>query len=191
MSIRLKCGHCNASLVAKPASRGKTLKCPKCKGSVSVPVEAAKATDGEKSSSDWRATNKQKAFAKSLEIQFEDNVTRGEISALIDSALEKQKLDRYQELDDINNRRNDAYVALREEAENEVDEDNPRLSIATVEQMLSELVQREEGAIIVTFEWGCHDGEDFRIRATDDLSEDDMLDTLLRIGCQIAEQRAV
>jgi len=183
MTIAFECSSCNARLQAKPKLAGKTLACPKCKAQVVVPqpeASAAPITESAEKKPPPPATEKQKAFATELGISFPHDIDRRAISALIDDALAKQDDARYERLNALQDKENNIREELRDEILGECDEEDPRMSVATTEQILDGLAQREVGAILITFEYGVLSGVDdltgekFELHSTNDLDEDDL-----------------
>ncbi len=105
-AIQIQCPSCGAKLRARESLVGKTVSCPKCKQSVSIPevapspaaVEAIRPTsvntiDGTlgyaiptKRRRERPATDKQKEYATDLGIEFDDGISAKKISAMIDAA---------------------------------------------------------------------------------------------------------
>ena len=197
MAFRFKCTECNAKLKAKPEATGKSLRCPKCSSVLVVPEGPAAGTPvGAPDSSTWCATNKQKAYASKLGIKFPTDVNRQEISAMIDRSLEDQKDARYKELDDIQSRKNDAYCELRDEIISEIDDEDPRLSKSTVQQMLEELANRDIGSVLLSFEYGIHGGadvlsmDDIQLHHSTDIDETDAKVMLIQLGTELIKTHA-
>ena len=97
------------------------------------------------------ATDRQKEYAQSLGIEFNEGIDRKTISKMIDAAVQKQDDERFQRLDELQDRENEAYLKLREEIENELNEEDPRLSKATEKQMMEALGERGTAGILLTF----------------------------------------
>ena len=182
MTIAFECTSCKSRLQAKPKLAGKTLACPKCSTQLVVPQVEAPAVTEEIANTKKPplATDKQKAFATELGIAFPDDIDRRTISKLIDDALEKQVDGRYDRLNDLQDKENKIRDELRDEIMAECDEEDPRMSVATTEQILEALARRDTGAILITFEYGVLSGVDdltgekFTMNSTDDLDENDL-----------------
>jgi hypothetical protein len=114
------------------------------------------------------ATDEQKQYAKSLEIKFPPNISKIEISRLIDAELKKT------------------------ENENPISEDT--LSSATPSQMVEELSNRNLGAILITFDVDKFNfkkgmtGVIFDISRSENLTESQMESILIGMSYQYAKQ---
>ena len=73
---------------------------------------------------------------------------------MIDAAIIKRDDDLYNRLDEIQEKESRIREELREEIMAECDEVDPRLSVATPEQIINALDFRMTGGILVTFEYG-------------------------------------
>ena len=182
MTIAFECTSCKSRLQAKPKLAGKTLACPKCNTQLVVPQLETPAVIEEIDTAKKPplATDKQKVFATELGITFPDDIDRRTISKLIDDAIEKQVDGRYDRLNDLQDKENKIRSEIRDEIMAECDEDDPRMSVATTEQMLEALAERDTGAILITFEYGVLSGGDdltgekFKMNSTDDIDENDL-----------------
>ena len=115
---------------------------------------------------------------------------------MIDRSLEDQKDARYKELDDIQSRKNDAYCELRDEIISEIDDEDPRLSRSTVQQMLEELANRDIGSVLFSFEYGIHGGadvlsmDDIQLHHSTDIDETDAKVMLIQLGTELIKTHA-
>ena len=158
--IRTTCNCCQAQLKARPDLVGKTVHCPKCGSSITVPNPTGKSSEDPpttklasvKKSDIPPATEKQKGYARKLGIMFPEDVDRKTISSLIDQALATQDEARYQRLDELQDRESKVREELKQEVIAELDANDPRLSIATSDQMVEALQDRAMGVILVTFD---------------------------------------
>src|ERR1700733_13499416 len=146
-AIEIECPSCGAKLRAGAGLIGKTVDCPKCHKSINVSqppsdIEPAKSTvvntvDGKlaevtvpaKRRRYRPATDKQKAFATELGIEFAPDVNAHDISIMIDKALDR---------------------------EYETDKDKVELRLKTLSQcdeseMLAELQRRGSHAFMITW----------------------------------------
>jgi hypothetical protein len=198
MGILVTCPSCKDSLNVKAEFAGKTGKCPKCGASVKVPQEPSSGSP-RSSQPDAKkgippATERQKEYARSLGIQFDENVDRKTISKLIDEAVQRQTDERYQVLDDLQDKESAAYQKMREEVLQEIDAEDTRLSKATEDQIVEELGQREMGAILITFDIDALDAieegssANARVFFCEDLSEDDARQVLGMIAVSMMKE---
>jgi hypothetical protein len=190
MTIEFECNSCKSRLRAKPKLAGKTIACPKCNTQLVVPQidvseEVEKGGGAEKL---LLATAKQKAYATELGIKFPESVDRKTMSKMIDEALEKRAEERYDRLDALQREESKIRDQLRDEIMAECDEDDPRMSVASTEQILEGLAQRDIGAILITFEYGILSGiddlkgETFALNSTDDIDEKDIKTIISWLG---------
>ena len=112
------------------------------------------------------ATEAQKQYAKSLEIKFSPDISKIEISRLIDAKLKEQ----------------DDELPAPEDA----------LAKATPSQMVEELCNRNLGAVLITFDIDKIDfknltGAAFDISRSDNLTETEMQSLLIGMGYQYAK----
>jgi len=189
MTIAFTCTSCNSRLQAKPKLAGKTLACPKCSTQLTVPEQTPDTPASEaQPKKPPLATEKQKDFARELGVDFPDDVDRKTISEMIDEALAKQDDARYERLNELQDKESAIREELRAEVLAECDEEDARISVATKEQILDGLAQRDIGAILVTFEYGVLSGVDdltgekFELNSTDDLDEDDLKTIISWLG---------
>jgi len=126
LPMRITCSACNAVLKAKPELAGKHTKCPKCGAAIEIPV----LTPQEPRRNPPLATQRQKEYAQRLGVAFPPNVTRAEISKLIDEAVTKRDDERFERLDDLSRRKIQAYEQMRQQVLAEVDAEDCRLSKA-------------------------------------------------------------
>ncbi|WP_436717215.1 hypothetical protein U8335_09500 [Roseiconus lacunae] len=185
-----RCQSCDASLRANPKLAGRTLACPKCETEIVVPSPIQASTAGTKAIKKGPppATDKQKAYATQLGIEYPDDIDIRAMSQLIDEAQLRQEDERYERLDELQKKESDVREQLRAEILSECDEEDARLSVATKEQMLDELDERDIGAILITLDYGeLTDLEDLSgvklaISNTDNLEADDVKAVLTWLG---------
>lgn len=147
--VKVRCPMCEAKLQVKPHLLGTTGKCPKCKQSILILAESEKQPIAAKakSTSHLPATQKQKDFALALGCQFDDTITRGEISALIDIGKLAEEERRFERIESIENREFSAVNAIRNEL---IDSDDPPVSASTPRQMVDSLDDRDTCAVLIT-----------------------------------------
>jgi hypothetical protein len=198
MKYEFPCPSCNALLRAKPDLAGSIVACPKCSAQLAVPAPPA-ASDG-KAAEEKKvrpATDKQKAYARELGLSFDDDIDRRAISKLIDGALGKEELERYDRLNALQDKENELRAQFRAEIMAECDADDPRMSVATKDQILEGLNRRQIGAILVTFEYGVLGGvedltgEKFSLSTTDDIDEGDIKTILASLGVAMMRRSIV
>jgi hypothetical protein len=171
----INCPSCGVKLKAKDELAGKSRNCPKC-GSV---IEIPKPAPPPRKPSGPLATERQKDYATTLGIQFTPDVTRREISDLIDAAVDRRDEDRMRRLDELGSRESEAWQKMREEVLAEIDQDDCRLSKATAAQIVEEFANRDQGAILIWF--GIDDidfddlaGAKFTISFSENMTEKEM-----------------
>jgi len=150
------CTNCGTKLKVEARLAGKRGKCPKCHSGIDIPVPEEQTGKPPAKA----ATEKQKEFAKSLGINFPPDITRRQMSDLIDEALERRDEERFRRLDELSERESEAYAEVREEIFAQLDEEDRRLSKATPEEIIEEFERRDKGAILVTFDFDERDIED-------------------------------
>jgi hypothetical protein len=205
MSLRFSCPSCGSAIVGKASHAGKTLPCPKCKSSITVPggedVTSPSVTttrDPVQAREPVPATQKQRDFATSLGIKFSDDIDKESLSNLIDEAVIKRDDERYDRIAEMEDRESKVRREIRAEVEAQViaehDADFPRLDTATEEQILESLANRNVGAILITFPYGEIEdvdelesvaGIDFRLNRTDDIDNDIMKKLVLLLGMKL------
>lgn len=175
MTINFECTSCKSMLKAKPKLAGMSLSCPKCSAPITVPVQES-SPPAEPVKKAPPATEKQMDYARSLGIDFPEDIDRRSISQLIEMALDAQN--------------------QRERQLAEEDEEDPRISVATTEQILDGLAERDIGAILITFEYGVLSGVDdltgekFEINSTDDIDGDDLKTILSSLGVAMMRRKS-
>jgi hypothetical protein len=97
------------------------------------------------------ATERQKEYARQLDIEFSDQITLAEMSRLIDEAVIRQTEQRYEELGELERREGNAWERMRVEVLAEIDAEDCRLSKAEPEQIVEALSERGLAAILFTF----------------------------------------
>jgi len=196
MTIELTCGECQAVYHIKEELAGRRGRCTKCGNVLLIPSgdTAQDTKDTESPGSVPPATDKQKKFAESLGIAFPPDINKKSISKLIDEAIEKRDEARYAKLDEIQHRESQACAAIREEIEAEVDDEDPRLSKASIEDILESLEERDITAILITcpldeasYVLDSEGTARFSIAFTDDLDEEEMKVVLVRIAAKLTE----
>ena len=194
----IACPKCNAALHVDDEHVGKQGRCRACGTSFVIPQPCDPSPNDVRVPKPRRlpATERQKAFARDLGIQFDESIDRNSLSKLIAAAQERENTERFEQLERLGDRESEAYRQIREEILLEVDKDDPRLSKATSVEIMNALGKQGIGAILVTFK-----GEDARdlasglkgvnigvnISWTDDwLTEGDMREVLKIIGIKFA-----
>jgi len=184
--INFECFSCHTKLKAKDSVAGKKIKCPKCGVVVEIP-----AVEPPDKPAPLPATEKQKDYALSLGIKFSPDITKSEISKLLDIAVEKQTDERYEKLDKIRDREYEAYEEIKKEVLEEIDEEDCRLSKATDEQILEKFEEQDLGAILITFPIDDFDFDDlaglrFSIGTSNNLSTEEMKKVISTMGLAYA-----
>jgi hypothetical protein len=146
--MKVVCSTCGVNLKAPDELAGKTAKCPKCGNAVEVP----ESTQPAKRIPIPPATERQKEYASELGIVFPPDINRRDISSLIDAAIQKRDNERFQRLDELGKRENEAWQQMREAVLKEIDEEDCRISAAQPKQMIDELADRGFGAILIWFD---------------------------------------
>ena len=159
MPIQVNCPSCRASLNVKDGFAGKSGKCPKCGEIIQVPEPTPQPASGvakPKSTGEGTpippATERQKEYARELGINFDDKINRRGISKLIDQAVKERDEQRLKSLEALQDRESAAYQQIREEVLREINEEDPRLPDATLDQIMTALADRELCAILITFD---------------------------------------
>lgn len=199
MPIHVECPSCRAALKVKDEFAGRKGKCPKCGKTVEIPNRtpapagaAPEAKSSEQKAPVPPATERQKEYAVELGLTFDDNINRREISKLIDHAVRNRDDERFKKLDDLQDRESEAYREIREELAREMDKDDPRVSRATPDEIMTALGDRGLGAILITFDPDkLDDNLEGRGKAevsfTEDwMTEEDMRDFLSNLGLSIS-----
>ena len=128
-------------------------------------------------------------------IEFDDTVSRREISELIDEAVKKQDEERYARLEDLQNRESEAWRKMREEVLKEIDTEDCRLSRADTDDMLEELERRGLEAVLITFgsdevvDYEDLSGVQFGVSFSDGMSESDMRQVVSAVGFLFMRQQ--
>lgn len=188
----ITCSNCGAVLKAKAEWAGKRAKCSKCGEAIEIPApEKPKAQDNIP-----LATERQKEFARSLDIQFSDKINRRDISKLIDSAVKKDDGERYKRLDDLGDRESQAWGEMRKEVIAEIDAEDCRISRATPSQIVEALSDRGLAAILITMplddivDFDDLTGVKAELSFSDEMTQDDMESALLVFAGHIMNRRA-
>ncbi len=150
MSIQIKCESCGASLNVEEKHIGKRGRCPKC-GSVFTVTTVATEEPARAKGSAPPATERQKEYARSLGIEFDESIDRGSISELISKAVDKRDEEALEQTRQLQNVESEAYDRLRKEVLAEVDQEDPRVSVATPSAMIDALGERGLAGILITF----------------------------------------
>jgi hypothetical protein len=187
--MKLKCSNRGARLQAKAEVAGKTAKCPTCGESIEIPVAPAPSQKKPVP----LATERQKEYATELGIDFPPEISRRELSALIDDAVQKQDEEGYERLEELGKRESEAWQQMREAVLKEIDEEDCRLSAAQPQQIVDELGNRNLGAILIWFDIDDIDrliksaeGVNFTVSFADIMSETEMraaLNTICSTAC--------
>lgn len=179
--IEFQCSGCQVKLKAKDSVSGKQIKCPKCSALIKIPTNSPPKPISPP------ATQKQKDYALSLGIQFQPDITKSEISKLLDMKVGNQIEERYKRLDDLTIRESKAYDKMKEEILADLDVDECRLSTANESQVMEKYEEQDFGAILIKFPIDDFDPEDFSklgvdVSFTDNLSGEDMSKILFYLG---------
>lgn len=175
--IEATCGGCKVKISVKAALAGKRVACPKCGTEVEVANPSISKTKAP------LATDRQKEYAASLGIEFRDDITRPEISKLIDRVAKQKEEERFKRLTELEYRE---YLA------SEADSENPRLSNATPAQMVESLSRQGFAAVLIRLPWdqiedfSNLEGVDAKIVSCDDMSTDDVKAVLWAIASNYA-----
>jgi hypothetical protein len=143
------------------------------------------------------ATERQKEYARSLGIDFNERITRAEISKLIDDAEKAQIEKRYQVLDDLEQRESEAWEKMRAQVLAEIDPEDCPLSKADTSQIVESLSKRRLAAILITIPWdSVHDFDDlrgttFQISFADDMTLDEVEKVIISSAMTIMEQKGM
>jgi len=137
----IACPKCNATLHVDEEHVGKQGKCRACGTSFVIPRACDPPPNDVRvpKRAQLPATDRQKAFARDLGIQFDESIDRNSISKLIAAAQERENTERFEQLELLADRESDAYRQIREEILLEVDKDDPRLSKATSVEIMKTL----------------------------------------------------
>jgi hypothetical protein len=203
MSIAVTCSSCGASFHVKDEFAGKTGGCPKCRAAIQVPIDFPERTNPEPKAVDPRhtqpipkppkkgtvppATDRQKEYARSLGIEFPENIDRREISKLIEASQDQ----RQENLAKVEEREGEIYKKLRKEIEEAIYKDDKPLSKATPGDMAQALEDRGFAAIVLTFnprDIGKENAKASIAYGDGNLSEEDMRETLRNLGNAVLTQ---
>jgi len=202
MSIPVTCPSCNSSFHVKAEFAGKSGQCPKCRTVIHVPIDfpepppAPKAKEPEPAQTIQKppkkgnvppATDRQKEYARSLGIDFRDDIDRREISKLIEAAQDE----RMENLAKVQQGEGEVYEKLRKEIEAEVYRDDKPLSKATPGEMATALENQGFAAIVLTF--NPRDIGKDNVKASiaygdGNLTEEDMRSLLMTLGNSVLNQ---
>jgi hypothetical protein len=203
MSIAVTCSSCRASFHVKSQFAGKSGQCPKCGAVIHVPIDlvldteqpksvnstkAEKQTPTAKKSGAPPATERQKDYARSLDIDFPEDIDRREISKLIEAAQDQ----RQDNVAKVEQREGKVYQELRKEIEAEIYGDDKPLSKATPGEMATALENQGFAVIILTFnpeDIGKEDAKASIAYGDGNMSEEDMRETLMRLGNAVMARR--
>ncbi len=167
------CPQCGVLLKVKERMLGHHARCPSCRSRITVPetgldpnsVDLATVQTTELQTADTTelrkltrrtatgrvppATDRQKEFARSLNCQFADDISFGEIADLIDAALLKKRERDTAERDAFLTMQARAYDVIRRELLEEL-ADDPQVSTASPRQMVDALGQRQLTSVLIT-----------------------------------------
>ncbi len=201
MSLQFPCPSCGKELRAPDAAAGKVGKCKACGASAVVPSrsgaapESALAALADPSSPKSTkpippATERQKEYARDLDVTFPDDINIRDMSTLIDAAKEKEDAERRGELDRLSDKESAAYARIRDEILEEIDADDCRLSTATIEQIIEALEEREIAAILLAGPSDPAGREPVQctVSFTSDLSEEAVAARLLESCCAMMKR---
>jgi DNA-directed RNA polymerase subunit M/transcription elongation factor TFIIS len=196
MSITVSCPSCGSSLHVKSKFAGKSGECPKCRAKIRIPMDSAEAVESKpvqpipkpvKKSDVPPATDRQKEYARTLGIDFPDDIDRREISKLIDAAQD-QRLD---DLAKVEEREGNVYEKLRKEIAAEMYRDDTPVSKATPNDMVNALEAQGFAAIILTLnprDVGNENATASIVFGDGNMTEEDMRETLMRLGNAVLNQ---
>lgn len=201
MSITVSCPSCGSALHVKSKFAGKSGECPKCRTKIRIPMDFPEAVEPKaaepkpvqpipkpaKKSDVPPATDRQKEYARSLGIDFPDDIDRREISKLIDAAQD-QRLD---DLAKVEEREGKVYEKLRKEIAAEMYRDDKPVSKATPNDMVNALEAQGFAAIILTLNPRDVGNENAKASITfgdGNMTEEDMRETLMRLGNAVLNQ---
>jgi hypothetical protein len=122
-----------------------------------------------------------------LGIAFPENISKKEMSRLISEAVNLQEEKQFARLNELADKESQAYQKMREEVLSEIDEEDCRLSKATLSQIVEELDNRDLGAILISFERDDVDisdiaGAKINVSFSDNLTETEMRAILVALG---------
>jgi len=143
------------------------------------------------------ATERQREYARELGIEFTDNITRDEISKLIDAAQTAEEDERWNRLNELNDRESAARNELREEVLAEIDSEGCRLSKATPAQIVQALSDRELATILITMPWKqIKDFENLRgveseISFSDEMTIEDVESVIMTYAGEIMKRKGI
>jgi len=144
------------------------------------------------------ATERQKEYARALGIVYDDTITRDEISRLIDEAQVAEDAARWQRLNELNDRKSDAWNEMRKAVLAEIDADDCRLSKATPAQMVRVLSDEHDLAtVLITMPWSqIKDFENLRgveslISFSDAMSMDDVESVIMTYAATIMKRKGI
>ena len=169
MSITVTCPSCKAKFAAPEEAAGRTAHCPKCASPIPVPAPPRPL-----------ATEKQKDYARELDIPFAENVDRSTISNLIDEAVAKRDDERFDRLDELERREAIAAEGLR-------------LVDATTDEIVKALIGRGMIAILISRDaiedFDQMEGIPVTLASTDDMTQHDMESVILAVAAPILYKR--
>jgi len=146
--MNFTCSVCQTNIKVDESISGQPVKCPKC----GIVLEIPKVSSEGLKYNTTPATEPQKEYARSLGIDFPLDITKKEISKLIDEAVQRRDDERFTILNKLGEKESKAYQNIRDEILSEIDEEDCRLSKATPSQMVEELENRSLGAILIFFD---------------------------------------
>lgn len=150
MAIKVHCEGCGTTLEVKDEFAGKKGRCPTCKTILDVPAHEPTVPTPIRATPGRPPTQRQLDYAANLGISVPKDADRAQVSELIEKAqeaLDTEKWDRIRQLED---KESEHYAKMRLEIENEISEDDPRVSSATPSQIIKGFEDREIAAILIT-----------------------------------------
>lgn len=188
--ITVACPTCHKSFHISAAYAGKQGRCSACGTKISIPAGTATVRPPEQEGGSPPATDRQKEFARELGIDVPANVTRREISKLIDAAVEARDMKRYDELDELSNRESEAYQRVREEVIEELRDEGRLLADDPESQLLEHFSNNGLAAVVITFDEGAEfPGEvEFSMSRTDGLSSDDLHSVITLLALKLSQR---
>jgi hypothetical protein len=187
--MNIICSGCQTKLKVDDTFAGKRGKCPKCGALLEISTVPA----SEAKSNTELATERQKEYANSLGIEFSPNISKKQMSQLIDTAVHRSDEERFKKLEELSNHESKAWQEMREQVLAEIDEDDCRLSKATPDQIVEELGNRDLGAILISFKRNDIDfenltGAKFDVSFSDNLTDAEMRALLVGLGAVVVRQ---
>jgi DNA-directed RNA polymerase subunit RPC12/RpoP len=180
--ISVICKKCGAKFSASRRAEGQKLKCLKCESAILI------AESGPP------ATQKQKEFAKDLGIEFNESVSKAEMTRLITAALAQADEDQRLQLAALDAREKAAAERKAKKAGTE----GVNLATASPEQMVEEMAARGLAAFMVAIPWkNVRDdfkslvGVPFSVYFSDEMSQEDVEDVIGAYASTILKRKGL